>query len=318
MHSLLPRKLLLGILYLFAISLLAFFLSRQMPGDPAEIIANQGRENAAPPEIVEKIRQEYGFDKSWTEQYWLWLKRALLNADLGYSTSTRLPVVTEIKTSLPVTLQLGGVTFLITMLISFPLGLYAGVTRCKAVDVLVQVTTWINYSLPVFLVGNVFIWLFAVKYQLLPSIGHQSWKHFVLPVATLSLHLSGWTTQIIRSSVQEITGKQYVLAAKAKGLPKRHLVLVHILKPALLPIVTALLIQLGNLISGSFIIETVFAWNGVGRLLINAIMARDYPMIQGILLYVGSLFAIINILIDVLYLYLDPTTGKKLASGRRS
>ena len=316
MSRVLARKLLLGVVYLLLISLVAFFMGQQMPGDPAEIIANRGRDADAPPEIVEKVRQEYGFDKPWTTQYGMWLQRILTQGDLGYATSTGRPVIEEIKTSLPVTLQLGLVTFLVTQLISFPLGLYAGVTRDRRAELLIQGLAWFGYSLPVFLVANLLIWVFAVRIRILPSIGHDSWKHFILPVAALSLHLSGWTVQVISSSVQEVAEKQYVTAARAKGLRGRRILLAHILKPALLPIVTALLIQLGNLISGSFIIETIFAWNGIGRLLINSIMARDFFLIQGIVLYVGGIFAIINTLIDVTYLLIDPSTATRLSGGR--
>ncbi len=316
MSHILIRKSLLGIFYIFAISLIAFFMSRQMPGDPAVLIANQGRETEAPPELVEKIRQKYGFDKSWPEQYRLWLGRVVTAGDLGISTRTHLPVITELKNSLPVTLQLAAITFLVTVAVSLPLGLYAGITRNHLADYLIQAMTWLTYAVPVFLVANIFIWLFAVKYNWLPSFGHDSWRHFVLPVAALSLHLIGWTTQIIRSSIKEITHQDYVRTAKSKGLFTRNIVSSHILKPALLPIVTALLIQLGHLISGSFIIEIVFAWNGIGRLLIDSIMARDFPTIQGVLLFVGLIFALLNILIDLLYARLDPTVSARLAGGQ--
>ena len=317
MGHILIRKSLLGSFYILAISFIAFYLSLQMPGDPAELIANQGRETEAPPALVEKIRQEYGFDKSWSEQYVLWLGRVVKNGDLGYSTKTHLPVISELKNSLPVTLQLAAVTFLVTIIVSLPLGVYAGITRNNLVDYLIQGIAWITYALPVFLVGNIFIWLFAAKYHWLPSIGHETWRHFVLPVATLSLHLTGWTTQIIRSSVKEITGQDYIRTAKAKGLSTKNIVSIHVFKPALLPIITALLIQLGQLISGSFIIEIVFAWNGIGRLLVDSILARDFPMIQGVLLFVGSIFAVINILIDLLYTRIDPTVSAHLTGGRQ-
>lgn len=315
MGHILFRKTVLGMFYLLAVSFIAFFMSTQIPGDPAEIIANLTREEQAPQELVEKIRREYGFDKSWAEQYRRWLTRLVLQGDLGYSTRTRLPVVTEINNRLPVTLKLGLATFLVTITISFPLGLYAGITKNPIADTVIQAASWVSYSMPVFLVGNILIWLFAVKYGLLPAIGHETWKHFILPVTSLSLHLSGWLIQVIRSSVQEITRRYFILAARARGLSKRRVVLLHLLKPALLPIVTAFLVQLGNLISGSFIIETVFAWNGIGRLLIDSILARDFPMIQGVVLYVGGIFALINVLIDLLYLYLDPSTASRLAGG---
>lgn len=310
------RKLLLGLLYMFVISVVAFIMVRQMPGDPAVLIANQNRESEAPPELVERVREEYGFDEHVPKQYVLWLGRAIMDGDLGYSTRTRQPVQAVILRSLPASLRLAGITFGLTLLISFPLGLLAGVTRNSHLDAVIQGVAWINYSLPVFLLAVVSIWLFAVEWDLLPAIGQGSSKHLILPVAVLTVHLSGWTTQVIRSSVREIVEKPYIQAAKAKGMPQSRIVLIHILKAALLPILTAVLIQLGHLFSGSFIIETIFAWNGIGRLLVDSILARDFQVIQGILLYVGVVFALINILIDVLYSLLNPATVEVLGKGR--
>jgi len=312
------RKFFLGIFYLFLISLVAFIMVRQMPGDPAVLIANQNRESEAPPEVVERIREEYGFDRPLPEQYWRWLRRGILEGDLGLSTRTRQPVTDAIVDSLPVSLRLAGITFGFTLLLSFPLGLLAGVTRNQQLDAAIRGVAWINYSLPVFLLAVVGIWLFAVEWDLLPAIGHSTPRHMILPVTVLTLHLTGWNTQLIRSSVREIAEKPYIQVAHAKGLPRWRVVLIHILKPALLPILTAFLIQLGNLFSGSFIIETIFAWNGVGRLLVDSILARDFPVIQGILLYVGAVFALINVLIDLLYRFLNPATIQALGRGRHS
>lgn len=302
------RKILLGAFYLLVISMVAFVMVRQMPGDPAVLIANQNRESEAPPEVVERIREQYGFDKPVPEQYLRWLGRVILEGDLGFSTRTRQPVTAAILGSLPISLRLAGITFGLTLLISFPLGLLAGVTRNQQLDATIQGLAWMNYSLPVFLLAVVSIWLFAVEWGLLPAIGHESARHLILPVAVLTIHLSGWTTHVIRSSVREIVEKPYIQVAQSKGLQPSRIVLIHILKPALLPILTALLIQLGNLFSGSFIIETIFAWNGVGRLLVDSILARDFPVIQGILLYVGAVFAVINVFIDLLYRFLNPST----------
>lgn len=289
---------------------------RQMPGDPALLIANQNRESEAPPEMVEQIREEYGFDKPLLEQYWRWLGRVVLHQDLGYSTRTQLPVTSAVLHSLPISMQLAGVTFGLTVLISFPLGLVAGVTKNQRIDAFVQGMAWSGYSIPVFLLAIVAIWLFAVEWKVLPAIGRGGIRYMILPVAVLTIHLSGWTTQVIRSSVREITAKPYITVAQAKGLKRARIILVHILKPALLPILTALLIQLGNLFSGTFIIETIFAWNGVGRLLVDSILARDFPVIQGILLYVGFVFALINLVIDLLYGTLNPTAIETLRKGR--
>lgn len=318
MQQIIIRKILLGLFYLFVISVVAFVMVRQMPGDPAVLIANQDRETEAPPEMVERIRREYGFDRGIVEQYRRWLQRVIFEGDLGYSTRTKRPVLAEIESSLPASLRLGLITFGLTLIISFPLGLLAGVTNNKLLDLWIQSMAWINYSVPVFLLAVLLIWFFAVDLRLLPAIGHETGRHYVLPVAALSVHLSGWTTQVIRTSVREISEKPYIQFAHAKGLKRIRVILIHTLKPALFPISTALLIQLGNLVSGSFIIETIFAWNGIGRLLVDSIMARDFPTIQGILLYTGGIFALINILIDSLYLFLDPTTVVKLGKGRTS
>lgn len=289
---------------------------RQMPGDPAELIANQNRQSEAPLELVERIRLEYGFDMPLPEQYRLWLGRVVLEGDLGVSTRTRQPVTTAIMGSLPVSLRLAGITFGLTLLISFPLGMLAGITRHQGLDTAIRGLAWISYSFPVFLLAVVAIWLFAVEWDLLPAIGHGSLRHMILPVAVLTLHLSGWNMQVIRSSVRETAEKPYIQMARGKGVPGWRIVLIHILKPALLPILTALLIQMGNLFSGSFIIETIFAWNGVGRLLVDSIIARDFPVIQGILLYVGAVFALVNILIDLLYRSLNPSIIEILGKGK--
>jgi len=318
MLKIIIRKVILGLFYLFVISVVAFVMVRQMPGDPAVLIANQDRETEAPPELVERIRHEYGFDRGMVEQYRCWLQRVIFDGDLGYSTRTKRPVLAEIQSSLPASLRLGLITFGLTLIISFPLGLLAGVTNNKILDLWIQSMAWINYSVPVFLLAVLLIWFFAVDLRLLPAIGHETGRHYVLPVAALSVHLSGWTTQVIRTSIREISEKPYIQFAHAKGLKQIRVILIHTLKPALFPISTALLIQLGNLVSGSFIIETIFAWNGIGRLLVDSIMARDFPIIQGILLYTGGIFALINILIDSLYLFLDPTTIEKMGRGRTS
>jgi len=312
MKQILIRKALLSVLYLFIVSFVAFFLSQNMPGDPAKIIANLHRDQEAPEYVVERVRQQYGFDRGWGEQYWSWLNR-VRQGDLGYSVRTHLPVTLEIQQRLPITLKLAMATFLVTICISFPLGIYAGVTANRFADLSIQALSWVGYSFPVFLLGNILIWLFSVRLSLLPALGHETALHFILPVTALSLQLSGWLTHVIRASVKEMGSRHFVLVAKAKGLPRHRIVWLYLLRPALLPVVTALLMQLGDLVSGSLIVETVFAWNGLGRLLIESILARDFTVIQGIVLYFGAVFAVLNVLIDFLYLSLDPSTARHLS-----
>ena len=307
------RKFLSSLLYLLLVSLFSFLLSTAIPGDPAEMIANIGRADPAPIAIVERVRVEYALDQPVPVQYIRWLQRLMLENDLGKSFRTANSVTREIAVCLPATLELAGWTFLFTILIAVPLGIFAALTRMQWIDRLIQAMVVVGYALPVFLVGNVLLWIFAVEFSLLPAIGRGGWQHALLPVLTLSIHMIGWSSQIVRSSVKEQMDKTYVLVAKAKGLSNWKIILRYILRPALIPILTSFLMMFGRLISGSFIVEVIFAWNGIGRLLIDSVMARDIPMIQGIVLYIAIIFIVINFLIDLLYVRLNPQISEQLA-----
>ncbi len=306
------RKLLMGPAYLLALSLLAFFMSTQAPGDPARIIANQNRDTEAPPELVEAVRREYGFDRSLPERYLLWLWRFVRYGDLGISTRTRLPVISEIASRLPATLALSAVTFLVVIAVSFPLGIYAGVTRNRIAGALIQGAMWVGASVPIFIAGNALIWLFAVKLDLLPAIGRDSWRGYVLPVLSLSMGFIGNLTHVIRAAVREVTYSPHIRTARAKGLRDGRILRDHVLRPALLPILTTLGLQFGNLIGGAFIVESMFAWDGIGRLLVDSILGRDFAMLQGIVLYLGGMFVALNFLIDLLYTLAAPSVSAQL------
>ena len=306
------RKFSTSLIYLFFITAFSFLLSTQIPGDPAEMIANIGRAEPATQEMIEKVRMEYALDRPIPEQYLNWLARVVLHGDFGKSFRTAVPVSSEIRNSLPATLQLACWTFLFTIGISLPLGIFSAISRSRLADQIIQLCALLGYAVPVFLVGNLFLWIFSVKLGWLPAIGRSSWRHVILPVATLSIHLIGWATQVVRSSVKEHLGQYYVLVAQAKGLPRRLILQRYVLRPALIPILTMFLIMLGQLVSGSFMIEVVFAWNGLGKLLIDAVMARDYPMIQGLIFFIGAVFVSINFLIDVLYVRLNPQIASQM------
>jgi peptide/nickel transport system permease protein len=306
------RKFITSLFYLFLISACSFLLSTQIPGDPAEMIANIGRAEPATLEMIEKVRQEYALDQPVPRQYLNWLERIILYGDFGKSFHSAIPVTSEIRNSLPATLQLAAWTFLITLFIALPLGIFSAITRSTFIDQLVQILALLGYAVPVFLVGNLFLWLFAVKLGWLPAIGRSTWQHSILPVTTLSIHMIGWSTQVIRSSVKEHLGQYYVLVAKAKGLPRRLILRRYVLRPALIPILTLFLVMFGQLISGSFMIEVIFAWNGMGSLLIDSVMARDYPMIQGLILFIGIVFVTINFAIDVLYTLINPQIAEQM------
>ncbi|MBI9049718.1 MAG: ABC transporter permease [Anaerolineaceae bacterium] len=306
------RKIFSSLLYLVLISMVSFLLSAAIPGDAAEMITNIGRADPAPMEMVEKVRAAYALDQPVLVQYVKWMQRLILDNNLGTSFRTANPVSREIRYCFPATLELAGWTFLVTMLVAVPLGIYAALTHSRVIGFLIQMIIVIGYALPVFLVGNVLLWIFAVKLPWLPAIGRGDWHNAVLPVLTLSVHMIGWSSQIVRSSVKEQMNKTYVLVAKAKGLSNWQIIRSYILRPALIPILTSFLMMFGRLISGSFIVEYIFAWNGIGRLLIDSVMARDIPMIQGIILYIAVIFILINFLIDLLYIRLDPQISEQL------
>ena len=310
------RKSLTGLAYVFAVTVLVFALSAQMPGDPAYILAKGERELYEPtPEEIERTRREYGLDKGWAERYAIWLYKLVTEGDLGISLRTKTPVIKEIKTFLPATVELAGLVTVVTASLALSLGLVAGLTENGMLKALIRTMAWVGFSFPVFLLGTLAIWLFAVEFGVLPSMGRGELRHAVLPVAVLAIHLAGSLTQIIYASVSEVKNKGWVLYARAKGIGGTGLVHHHILRPAILPIFTVLVLQFGRLLGGSLVIETLFAWPGLGSLMITSIKARDVPAIQGLILLIGITSSVINTVIDVAYGYLDPRVTAK-AAGR--
>jgi ABC-type dipeptide/oligopeptide/nickel transport system permease component len=293
---------------LFGVSLLAFAVMHVVPGDPVRLIAGPD----APESVVERIRLELGLDRPLHEQYWAFLHRAL-RGDLGRSLRSRAPVADEILARFPATLELTTASMLIAVMVGVPLGLIAAVRRATWVDYVAMTTSLSTLSMPVFWLAIVAIWLFSLQLGWLPVSGRGGplwqWdglRHIVLPAATLATTSIAITSRLTRSGMLDVLGREYVTTARAKGLPPVWVVTKHALKNALIPVVTVVGLQYGFLLGGAVVTETIFAWPGVGRLAMTAILQRDYPVVQGCVLLVAVLFVMVNLLVDLLYGWLDP------------
>lgn len=286
---------------LFGISLIIFTMVRVIPGDPGIILAGPH----ATKDQVEQIRAQLGLDKHPVTQYFLFIQN-LLRGDLGTSTRTGLPVMREIMARLPNTLLLALASILIATFFGVLTGIIAGVKQNSKFDYLSMLVALFGLSMPVFWLGLMLMLLFSIKLGWFPAVGADSLKHLILPAVTLGANSTAIVARMTRSSMLEVVRLDYIRTARAKGVPERRVYLRHALKNALIPVVTVIGLQAGTLLSGAVLTEIVFAWPGIGRLLVEAILSRDYPVIQGVVLLVATMFIVVNLVVDILYSYLDP------------
>lgn len=287
------------------ISFLSFSLGSLAPGDPATVIAH--RLSDIPPSIeqIETVRRRLHLDESLPRRYARWLGRAV-GGDLGRSFRTDQPVVTELATRFPATLQLALTAFLLALAIALPLGILSAVKSGSTWDHLARLVALFGASLPNFWLAYLLILLFAVWLGWLPVAGQREAGSIILPALALALGAAAGLARLMRSSLLEILGEDFIRTARAKGLSERTVIFRHALKGALIPVVTVSGMVFGYLLGGAIIIEQIFAWNGIGKLLIDSIHDRDYPMIQGFVLFTGLVFTLVNLLIDLAYPWLDP------------
>lgn len=287
------------------ITLLAFGLGRLAPGDPAHRIAERRSDSPPTREQVERVRRDYGLDDPLPLQYLRWVGNAA-RGDLGSSFKTGGPVLRELSTRFPATLQLAVCGLLVGIGLALPLGILAAVRRGSLIDQLSRLAALAGASLPSFWLGYLLIILFSVKLELLPVAGRGGPRNLILPALTLGLGMAAPLTRLTRSSLLEVLGEDYIQTARAKGLRGRTVVLRHALRNALIPMVTVIGMSFGHLLGGAVIVETVFAWPGVGKFVVDSISDRDYPLIQGYVLFMGTVFVLINLAVDLLYVYIDP------------
>ncbi|KAB7707828.1 ABC transporter permease subunit [Bacillus aerolatus] len=289
---------------LFGISLITFILLHLTPGDPAVAYL---RASHIPPadETVAALRVELGLDKPLYVQYVEWLGK-VVQLDLGMSYVSKKSVWDEIMLHFFPTVQLTLASCILIVVVSLPIGIMSAIYKGKLIDQFSRIIAFVSVSMPAFWFGFLLIYFLSVKLDLFPVLGRGTFAHLVLPSLTLSFAYIGTYMRLLRASVLENLNEPFVMYARARGLRERLIVSRHLLKKSLLPLVTGLGMSLGNMLSGAVIVETVFAWPGMGQLFVTSILTRDYPMIQGCLLFMGVIFVVCNLLVDLAYSFLDP------------
>ncbi len=295
------RRLLIMLPVLLGVSLIIFIMVRVIPGDPGYILAGPH----ATKDQVEQIREQLGLTKHPVTQYFIFL-RNLFRGDLGTSTRTGLPVMQEILARFPNTLLLALASIFVATVFGVLAGIIAGVKQNSKFDYLSMLVSLFGLSMPVFWLGLMLMLLFSIKLGWFPAVGADTLKHLVLPALTLGANSTAIIARMTRSSMLEVIRLDYIRTARAKGLPEKIVISRHALKNALIPVVTVIGLQTGILMGGAVLTEIVFAWPGIGRLLVESILSRDYPVVQGVVLLVATLFILINLIVDILYAYLDP------------
>ncbi len=325
------ERLLAAIPIALGVAILVFLFMRLTPGDPVDIMMGQG--GAVSAGEMEQLRAEFHLDKPLHVQLGYFLA-GLARGDLGYSYVQKRPVVELIAERLPATIEMAVSALLLALLIAFPIGIISAVRQNSPVDRLSMAGAFVGISMPVFWLGILLILIFAVRLRWLPVSGRiaygtgleertgfyvldslltgnraaliSSLKHLVLPSLTLGAGVAAIIARVLRSSMLETLRADYVTLARAKGASEQRVVLKHALRNALIPTVTVVGLQVGVLLGGNMIVETVFSWPGLGRLVVNAIFARDFPLIQGAVMVYALIFVIANLVVDVLYTYLNP------------
>jgi ABC-type dipeptide/oligopeptide/nickel transport system permease component len=295
------RRLIAAVLTLIGVSLVVFLLLRALPGDPARIIAGI----FASPEEVEQVRVREGLDLPFPQQYARFVGR-LLQGDLGESSRTKRPVLEEISARLPATLYLALVAVALTALVGVTAGVLAAVRPYSTIDYLVSFGSLIGISLPSYWLGLMLIVVFAVQLRWFPAAGSDQPTSIILPAIALTIVLLAFVVRITRVAMLETLSQEYVRTARAKGLSASLVVYRHALKNAIIPVLTILGLQFGGLISGAVFVETIFGLPGIGLLLTESISARDYAVVQGTTLMIATMYVLLNLAIDVLYVVVDP------------
>ena len=287
---------LLGVLFL------VFTMNEISPGDPAAMIAG----DAASVEVVEQIREDLGLDKPLPVRFFNYAKNLVLHGDLGTSYKTKRPVLDEVMDRLPTTILLSLTSAAFAVFLSIPIGIISAIKQNTWIDNLLMVLALIGVAMPAFWQGLMTIILFSVKLGWFPSYGFTTPAHWFMPVLTIGTGAMASLVRITRSSMLEVIRQDYIRTARAKGQTERKVIISHALRNSMIPIITAIAIQLGSMLGGAIVTETVFAIPGIGMLMIQSIKARDYPTIQGAVVVIAVMFSILNLLVDIIYTFVDP------------
>lgn len=307
----LSKRLIQIIIVLFGVSFLTFGLVYLSPGDPAEIMLTECG-NLPTPEALAKARADLGLDQPFLTQYTSWLK-GVVTGDMGMSYSMKIPVVDKLVASFWPTLQLALVSLIIMLVVSIPLGILSAVYQNRLPDYLVRGVTFLGVSIPSFWVGLILLSFFGVTLNWVSvSGGSTDFKSLILPAVTLAFSMSAKYTRQVRIAVLEELHQDYVTGARMRGIRERDILWKHVLPNAMLPLVTLLGLSLGSLLGGTAVVEIIYNWPGMGNMAVKAISCRDYPLVQGYVLWIALLYMCINLIVDLSYHRLNP----RLRGGR--
>jgi peptide/nickel transport system permease protein len=303
------RRLLFFIPVAFIVSFLTFMTIHLVPGDPAQILLGE----SATPQTIALLRQQLGLDKPLPVQFGLWLVQ-VLQGNLGQSIQMQQPVQEAIWQRLPVTVELGVASLLLSLMLAFPLGIYSATHRNSWIDWLVNIVSLLGTAIPSFVLGLLLLLFFSVSMRLFPPGGYvpldvnplANLQDLVLPMITLSAGSVAVNMRQIRASMVDVLNQDYVRTARAKGLSERRIEYTHALRNAIIPVLTIVGLQFGAILGGTFVVETIFLWPGIGQLAVNSILSKDYPVVQGVVLFSAFTYMTTNLVVDVLYALLNP------------
>lgn len=310
MYQYIARRLALTIPVVFGVSIIVFGIIRMIPGDPARAIAGVN----ATPQFIEQVRVRYALDQPIHVQYGRFIS-GFMRGDLGNSVFSGRAVTTEIGERFPRTLLLATISLMIATMLGVTAGIISATRRNSLFDNASMLVALVGVAAPVFWMALMLQLLFAVQLRMLPATGIGTIRHLILPSITLGTASAALMARITRSSMLDVLRQDFITTARSKGLNERVVVYKHALKNALIPVVTVLGLQFGILLGGAVLTETVFAWPGVGRLLVDAILRRDYPVVQGTVMLLALLFVLINLVVDIIYAFLDPRIHYQSGSG---
>ena len=305
MSRYLVRRLVYVVPIWLLISFFAFLLASLAPGDPAELLLRRQSDQAPTAEDIARVRGELGLDDPFPLRYVRWVGNAV-QGDLGRSFRTREAVLGELTSRFVVTAELAVPALLLSLLIALPVGVVAAVRHNSLVDHASRVASLLGSSMPSFWLGYLLIIVFSVQLRVFPVAGRGEWRHLVLPALTLALGAGASLARLTRASLLDNLGEDYVRTARSTGLRERAVVVRHALRNSMVSVVTVAGLRFGHLLGGAAIVETVFAWPGLGKFVVDSIYDRDYPVIQGFVLFTGTVFLLVNLVVDLLYVRLDP------------
>lgn len=315
MVQILIRKFLEVLVFMLFITFASFLFVRLAPGDPVLTLLNVD-ELAVSQEQVEALREEMGFNKPLLVQYGLWLL-SFIRLDLGQSYATGQPVIDMIVLGLPATLELAAGALLVMLMVSIPLGSLSALYRNSWIDHLGRILSILGAAIPSFWLGLILIDLFGVRFGWLPTMGREGWVSLVLPSITLGLAISSVYVRLLRSSLLDALSQEFIRAARARGLSELRIFFVHAFRHSLPPVITVFGVSLGSLVGGVVVIEVLFAYPGIGKLVVDAIRQRDYPLIQGYIFVMALIVFVVNTCVDLTYRYLNPEMKLKEREGSR-